>query len=105
LTLTLPSNSSISRELATLVKRGLEAIGLRTDIRMTLFQDALKEVMAGRTTSEAANNCAPFIPLVARLGNWFVQPWISGFSPPVIQTHWKYMDVDVARQLSKRRGN
>ena len=165
LTLTLPSNSSISRELATLVKRNLEAIGLRADIRMTLFQDAIKEVMAGqyqmffgaqggdptgwnelsilygksppgtnlsrfslpefdraaeqfmraateaervaaaRTMSEVANNYAPFIPLVVSLRNWFVQPWISGFSPSVIQTHWKYMDVDVARQSSKRRGN
>ena len=165
LTLTLPSNASISRELATLIKRNLEAIGLRTDIRMTLFQDAIKEVIAGRyqmyfgaqggdptgwielrilygksppasnvsrfsspeydraaeqfmgvatdaervaaarTMSEIANNYAPFIPLVARLDNWFVQPWISGFSPPVIQTHWKYMDVDVTRQSSRRRRN
>lgn len=165
LTLTLPSNASTSRERASLVKRNLEAIGLRADIRMTLFQDAIKEVMAGqyqmfhgaqggdptgwielsilygksppgtnlsrfslpeydraaeqfmraatetervaaaRTMSQVANNYAPFIPLVVSLQHWFVQPWISGFSPPVIQTHWKYMDVDVARQLSKRRGN
>jgi ABC-type transport system substrate-binding protein len=48
LTLTLPSNASTSRELATLVKRNLEAIGLKTDVRMTPFQDAIKEVMAGR---------------------------------------------------------
>jgi ABC-type transport system substrate-binding protein len=165
LTLTLSSDSSIARELATLVKRNVEAIGLRLDVRMVPFQDAIKEVMAGRyqmyfgaqggdptgwielrilygksppatnpsrfsfveydraaeqfmqaateaervatarTMSEVARNYAPFIPLVVRLDNWFVQPWISGFSPPVIQTHWKYMDIDVARQSSKRRGN
>ena len=165
LSLTLPSNSSISREFATLAKRNLEAIGLRTDVRMAPFQEILKEVIAGRyqmffgaqggdptgwielrflygksppttnlsrfalpeydraaeqfmraateaervaaarTMSEIANNYAPFIPLVVRLDNWFVQPWISGFSPPVIQTHWKYMDIDVARQAAKRRGN
>jgi ABC-type transport system substrate-binding protein len=164
ITFTLPSNASTSRELATLVKRNLEAIGLKTDVRMTPFQDAIKEVMAGRyqmffgaqggdptgwielrilygksppptnlsrfsfpeydraaeqflsaateaervaaarTMSKIANNYAPFIPLVVRLDNWFVQPWISGFSPPVIQTHWKYMDIDVARQMSQRRG-
>jgi ABC-type transport system substrate-binding protein len=165
LVLTLSSNASISRELATLVKRNLEAIGLRADVRMVPFQDAIKEVIAGRyqmffgaqggdptgwielrilygkeppttnlsrfsfpdydlaaerfmraatetervaaarTMSEVANNYAPFIPLAARLDNWFVQPWILGFSPPVIQTHWKYMDIDVARQSTKRRGN
>ena len=164
LTLTLPSNASTSREFATLVKRNLDAIGLRTEVRMTPFQDAIKEVMAGhyqmffgaqggdptgwielrilygksppttnpsrfsfpeydraaeqfmraatetervaaaRTMSQVANNYAPFIPLVVRLDNWFVQPWVSGFSPPVIQTHWKYMDIDLARQSSKRRG-
>jgi len=147
------------------VKRNLEAVGVRIDIRMTLFQDAIKEVIAGqyqafyssqggdptgwialrilygksppssnpsrfalpeydaaaerfmragtepervaaaRTMSEIANNYAPFIPLVARLDNYFVQPWISGFSPPTIQTHWKYMDLDAARQSAKRRGN
>ena len=53
--------------------------------------------------SQIANAYAPFIPLVVRMDNWFVQPWISGFSPPVIQTHWKYMDIDVALQ-TKRRG-
>jgi len=64
-----------------------------------------ERVAAARTMTEVANNYAPFIPLVARLDNWFVQPWISGFSPPIIQTHWKYMDIDVARQSTKRRGN
>jgi oligopeptide transport system substrate-binding protein len=161
LTLTLPSDSAISRELATLVKRDLQAIGLHTNIRMTPFQDAIKEEIAGqyqmsfgaqggdptgwielrilygksppasnisrfasheydraaeefmsaateaeriiaaRTMSEVANIYAPFIPLVIRMDNWFVQPWVSGFSPPVIQTHWKYMDVDAVRQSSK----
>jgi len=64
-----------------------------------------ERVSAARIMSEIANNYAPFIPLVVRLDNWFVQPWISGFSPPVIQTHWKYMDIDVTRQSTKRRGN
>ena len=164
LTLTLPSGTSISREFGTLAKRNLEAIGLRTEVRMLPFQDAIKEVMAGRyqlffgaqggdptgwielgilygksppttnlsrfsfpeydraaeefmraatdaervaaarTMSQVANNYAPFIPLMVRLDSWFVQPWVSGFSPPVIQTHWKYMDIDVARQSSKRHG-
>jgi ABC-type transport system substrate-binding protein len=165
LTLILPWSSNSARELATLVKRNLAAIGLKAEVRMVPFQDAIKEVMAGRyqmffvsqggdptgwialrilysksppttnlsrfsfpefdraaeqflraateaervaaarTATEVANNYAPFIPLVVRVDNWFVQPWVSGFSPPVIQTHWKYMDIDVARQAAKRRGN
>jgi ABC-type transport system substrate-binding protein len=164
LSLTLPSNASTAREFATLVKRNLDAVGLKTDVRMTPFQDAVKEVVAGRyqmffgaqggdptgwlglsilygksppttnvsrfsfpeydraadqflraateaervaaarTMSQVANTYAPFIPLIVRLDNWFVQPWISGFSPPEIQTHWKYMDIDVAGQTSQRRG-
>jgi oligopeptide transport system substrate-binding protein len=164
LTLILPWSSNTARELATLVKRNLAAIGLKADVRMVPFQDAIKEVMAGsyqmffvsqggdptgwvalrilygksppttnlsrfsfpeydraaeqflraateaervaaaRTATEVANNYAPFIPLIVRMDNWFVQPWVLGFSPPVIQTHWKYMDIDVARQSSKRRG-
>jgi len=163
-TLALPSNASTAREFATLAKRNLEAVGLKTDVRMTPFQDAIKEVMAGRyqlffgaqggdptgwialrilygkspptsnasrfslaeydraaeqfmraateadrvaaarTMSQLANNYAPFIPLIVRLDNWFVQHWVSGFSPPLIQTHWKYMDIDVAAQAATRRG-
>ena len=47
-----------------------------------------ERLAATRTMSRMANNYAPIIPLLMRLDNWFVQPWISGFSPPVIQTHW-----------------
>ena len=36
----------------------------------------VERVSAARITSEVANNYAPFIPLVVRLDNWFVQPWI-----------------------------
>jgi ABC-type transport system substrate-binding protein len=162
--LTLRSNASTSREFATLVKRNLAAIGLKTEIRMTPFQDAVKEVVSGRyqmyfgavggdptgwlelsilygkspptsnvsrfsspeydraaeqfmraateaervaaarTMSQIANTYAPFSPLMVRLVNCFVQPCVSGFSPPVIHTHWKYMDIDAARQASKRGG-
>ena len=162
LTLTLASNASTAREVATLVKRNFDAVGVRSTMHLTPFQDAIKEVMAGRfqmyfgaqggdptgwislrmlygkspetsnpgrfmaaeydraaeqflraateaervaaarTMSDVARNYAPFIPLAVRVDNWFVQPWLQGFSPPVIQTHWKYLDIDVAQQSARR---
>jgi ABC-type transport system substrate-binding protein len=162
LTLTSPSNASGAREFATLMKRNMDAIGVRIEFRMAPFQDSIKEVMAGRyrmtfgaqggdptgwialrllygkspeetnlarfalpeydraaerflhaaseaeriaaarTMSDVARNYAPLIPLVVQLENWFVQPWIKGFSPPTIQTHWKYLDIDLSAQKAKR---
>jgi ABC-type transport system substrate-binding protein len=47
LTLTLRSGP-VSREIQTLTKRDLDAIGLRTDYRLTPFQDAIKELERGQ---------------------------------------------------------
>jgi ABC-type transport system substrate-binding protein len=49
LTVTLTLRSSpVSREIQTLTKRDLDAVGLRTDYRLTPFQDAIKELEKGQ---------------------------------------------------------
>jgi ABC-type transport system substrate-binding protein len=149
---------AISREVQTLVKRGLDAVALRVDFHVTPFQDAIKEleggeyqmffggfggspsgypelmqlyskqsprvnvsrfklaaydqaaeqflrsatvaeqVAAARTMSDIARSYMPELPLIFRLENDFVQPWLLGFSPPVFATYWKYLDIDLARK-------
>jgi len=159
LTLTLSLRSAaISREIQTLWKKDMDAIGLRMAYRLTPFQDVIKELEAGkfqmyfggyggipsgyaeliqlsgtepptvnasrfksgeydralaeflkspgeagqiaaaRRMSEIAQTYAPLIPVVFRLENNFVQPWVQGFAPPVFQTYWKYLDIDLARR-------
>jgi len=157
LTFTLRSGA-VSREIQTLVKRNMDAVGLRMEFRVTPFQDAIKELVAGkyqlffsgfggsasgylqlsqlwsksqpninhsrfefpeydaafaqflqspdpaaqvaaaRRMSEIARAYVPMLPAVFRLESNFVQPWVQGFSPPVFQTYWKYLDVDLARR-------
>ena len=46
-TLTLRSGP-VSREIQTLTKRDLDAVGIRTDYRLTPFQDAIKELERGQ---------------------------------------------------------
>ncbi len=46
-TFTLRSGA-VSREIQTLVKRNLDAVGLQTEFHVTPFQDAIKELIAGR---------------------------------------------------------
>src|SRR5207253_1197001 len=47
LAMTLRSGA-ISREIQTLVKKSLDAVGLRTDFHVTPFQDAIKELEKGQ---------------------------------------------------------
>jgi ABC-type transport system substrate-binding protein len=162
LAITLASAAS-AREFETLMKKNLDAIGLRLTAHVTPFQDAVKEVTAGRyqmyygsqggdpsgwiglrvlygksppwsnishfsspeydraadeflragtaaeqvaaarTMSNVAHNYAPMFPVAIQTENDFVQPWLLGFSPPVFQTHWKYMDIDVERKRQGKR--
>jgi ABC-type transport system substrate-binding protein len=158
-TFTLRSGA-VSREIQTLVKRDMDAIGLRMDFHITPFQDVVKEMIAGkyqlgfvgqggsasgyvelitlwgkadpsvnpsrfrlaeydaafaqflrsadpagqvaaaRRMSELAQAYMPMLPAIFRIESNFVQPWLLGFSPPVFQPYWKYLDID----LPKRRG-
>ena len=56
------------------------------------------QIAAARTMTDIARTYAPLIPAIFRLENNFVQPWVQGFSPPVFQTYWKYLDIDLARR-------
>ena len=159
ITFTLRSGA-ISREIQTLVKRDMDAVGLRIDFRITPFQDVVKEMIAGkyqlgfvgqggsasgyvelitlwgkadpsvnpsrfklaeydaafaqflrsaepagqiaaaRKMSELAQAYMPMLPAIFRIETNYVQPWLMGFSPPVFQPYWKYLDIDVAKRRS-----
>jgi ABC-type transport system substrate-binding protein len=156
LTLTLSQRSgAISREIATLWKKNMDAIGLRMEFREVPFQDMIKElekgqfqlyyggfggspsgypelaqmsrrqsqrvnvtrfsnddyeraldayfagrseaeqVAAARRMSDLARTYVPQLPAAFRLESNFVQPWVQGYRPPVFQTYWKYLDLDL----------
>ncbi len=159
ITFTLRSGA-ISREIQTLVKRDMDAVGLRIDFRITPFQDVVKEMIAGkyqlgfvgqggsasgyvelitlwgkadpsvnpsrfklaeydaafaqflrsaepagqisaaRKMSELAQAYMPMLPAIFRIETNYVQPWLMGFSPPVFQPYWKYLDIDAAKRRS-----
>ena len=158
-TFTLRSGA-ISREIQTLVKRDMDAIGLRMEFHITPFQDVVKEMIAGkyqlgfvgqggsasgyvelitlwgkadpsinlsrfrlaeydaafaqflrsadsaaqvaaaRRMSELAQAYMPMLPMIFRIESNFVQPWLLGFSPPVFQPYWKYLDIDLPKRRS-----
>ncbi|MDQ6618250.1 MAG: hypothetical protein M3Z31_00885, partial [Pseudomonadota bacterium] len=56
-----------------------------------------EQVSAARAMNEIAHTYTPIIPLIFRLENDFVQPWVHGYAPPVFSSYWKYLDVDVQR--------
>ncbi len=164
LTVTLSLRSgAVSRELSTLIRRNLDAIGIRSDFHVTPFQDIVKELEGGRfqtafiayggnpsgygqllqldsrapttvnasrfrlpeydramdrfmASASAAGQAAaarrmyelvqayaPTVPLVFRIENNFVQPWVDGFAPMRFQTYWKYLDVDAAKRQGAQR--
>jgi ABC-type transport system substrate-binding protein len=160
-TVTLRSGA-ISTELATLMRRNFDAIGIRVDFHMTPFQDAIKELERGqfsayyggygglpygygilqqldsraspvqnvshfkfpeydramdaffhapddatqvaeqRKMAEIARTYVPMFPVMYRLQNDFVQPWLEGFAPQTFETYWKYMDIDEAKRRATR---
>jgi ABC-type transport system substrate-binding protein len=61
--------------------------------------DAARQAAAGVKMAQIAEAYAPMQPLVFRLENDFVQPWIAGFAPPLFDTYWKYLDVDHSKQV------
>jgi ABC-type transport system substrate-binding protein len=51
-----------------------------------------------RTLSAIASAYVPMLPVVFRLENYIVQPWLMGFVPPAFDNYWKYLDLDPARR-------
>jgi ABC-type oligopeptide transport system substrate-binding subunit len=158
------ASGGVSREIQTLWKRNMDAVGLRFEFREAPFQDYIKELEAGkfqiynggyggtmtgyaeliqlyspepptvnttrfklraydeameqylrsatpdaqvaaaRTMSEMARTYMPILPAIFRLENDFVQPWVLGFSPPVFQSYWKYLDIDLAKRRQSANG-
>lgn len=164
LRLTLSQRSGqVSREIATLWKKNMDALGIRFEFHLTPFQDLIKEVESGkfqicfagfggnpsgyaqlaqlygkssratnlshfrlaaydalveqflkssrpdeqialaRRMSEIADAYMPIFPALFRLENDYVQPWLTGFSPPLWNNYWKYLDLDVARRNAATR--
>ena len=56
---------------------------------------ASEQIAAARKMSELARTYVPLLPVIFRLENDFVQPWLRGFSSPVFSTYWKYLDIDL----------
>jgi ABC-type transport system substrate-binding protein len=160
-TMTLRSGA-ISTELATLMRRNFDAIGVQVEFHMTPFQDAVKELERGqfsayyggygglpygygilqqldsraspvqnvshfklpeydramdaffhapddatqvaeqRKMAAIARTYVPMFPVMYRLQNDFVQPWLEGFAPQTFETYWKYMDIDEAKRRAAR---
>lgn len=56
------------------------------------------QVAAARKMSEIAQTYVPLSPVIFRLENDYVQPWVLGFNPQKFQTYWKFMDLDLERR-------
>ena len=155
-------SNSISREIQTLSKKNLEAVGLRTRFNVAPFQDAIKDITSGhyqvwfggfggtptaygifsqlyskaspqinlsqfslpeydaaierfmrtrnpadqlaaaRRMAEIERTYVPTIPVIFRLENYFVQPWLTGFRPNRFDNYWKYLDVDPSKRPARK---
>jgi len=60
----------------------------------TQVAEALKLAAIARTY-------APMVPVMYRLQNEFVQPWLLGFAPQLYETYWRYLDIDLARRARR----
>jgi hypothetical protein len=60
--------------------------------------DAAGQVAPASRVSGAAATDVPIVPAIFRLENDFVQPWALGFRPPILETHRKHLELDLARQ-------
>ena len=56
------------------------------------------QIAAARTMSDLARTYMPELPAAFRLDNYFIQPWIRGFAPPVFTSYWKYLDIDLEQR-------
>ncbi|MEO8740392.1 MAG: ABC transporter substrate-binding protein [Casimicrobiaceae bacterium] len=152
-----------TRDQQTLLKKNMDAIGIRLNFKVTLFQELLKESAAGayqinafamgglptaygvtvqfysrspvtvnptrfsmprfdqafesyigggddaaQAASVAAMNAllqyyVPMVPLVFRTESELVQPWLKGFAPPVFNSYFKYLDIDLDAQRAASR--
>jgi ABC-type transport system substrate-binding protein len=60
--------------------------------------EASAQAAAAVGMARIAEAWGPMVPLVYRLENNFVQPWLEGYVPPLFDIYWKYLDIDLARR-------
>ena len=64
--------------------------------------DAATQQVEQLKMAAIARTYVPMFPVMYRLQNDFVQPWLAGFAPQTFQTYWKYMDIDMAQKRAAR---
>jgi ABC-type transport system substrate-binding protein len=62
-----------------------------------------EQIALARKMSDIADAYMPIFPALFRLENDYVQPWLMGFSPPLWNNNWKYLDIDVAKRNASVR--
>ena len=62
-----------------------------------------EQIALARKMGEIASAYQPILSALFRLENDYVQPWLQGYSPPLFNTYWKYLDIDVAKRNALAR--
>ncbi len=62
-----------------------------------------EQIALARKMGEIALAYQPILSALFRLENDYVQPWLQGYSPPLFNTYWKYLDIDVAKRNALAR--
>ena len=70
--------------------------------RFMRTRDPAEQLAAARRMAEIERTYVPTIPVIFRLENYFVQPWLTGFRPNRFDTYWKYLDVDPAKRPARK---
>ncbi len=60
--------------------------------------DASGQQRAALTMASIARSYVPMFPVMFRLQNEFVHPWVQGFAPQLFATYWRYLDIDTAKR-------
>ncbi len=89
ITFTLRSGG-ITREIQTLVKRDMDAIGVRMEFHVTPFQDAVKELVSGKYQLAFVGQGGAPSGYVVLIPLW------SGAQPPVNISRFKLAEYDAA---------
>ena len=67
-------------------------------------EEPAAQIASARKMTELAQAYMPMLPAVFRVETNYVQPWISGFSPPIFKQYWKFLDIDVAMRRKMLSG-
>jgi ABC-type transport system substrate-binding protein len=66
--------------------------------RFMRTRDPAEQRAAARRAAEIQRAYMPITPVIFRMENYFVQPWLTGFRPSRFDTYWKYYDIDTTQQ-------